>query len=50
MTNLATIVQERNLEMLEAYCLSRTYLQVRTDAAVLGIDLGELEELLEEIS
>jgi hypothetical protein len=46
---LPEIVRTRNKERLEGFCLTRTYDEVISVAKRLGIDLGELEELLAEI-
>ena len=46
---LPEIVRTRNKRRLEGFCLTRTYAEVISVAKRLGIDLGELEELLAEI-
>jgi len=46
---LPEIVRTRNKRRLEGFCLTRTYQEVISVAERLGVDLGELEELLGEI-
>ena len=46
---LPEIVRTRNKRRLEGFCLTRTYPEVISVAKRLGVDLGELEELLAEI-
>ena len=43
--SLKRIVRERSLADLEAFCLGRTYQDVRNYARDVGVDLDELEEL-----
>lgn len=47
---LSEIVRTRNLKALESFCLQRTHLEVKAIATREGVDLEELEELLQEIS
>ena len=49
--NLSEIVKTKNLIALETYCMRKgKYKFVIQDAKEQGIDLDELEELLQEIS
>lgn len=51
MTLLQKIIAERNLTALEAYAIRmQTYENLINEAKKQGVDLGELEELLYEIS
>ena len=47
--SLRKIVETENLKALEAFCLGRTYQQVRDYARDVGVDLDALEELLGRI-
>ena len=46
--SLRKIIETRDLMALEAFCQGRTYQEVRNYARDVGIDLDELEGLLEE--
>lgn len=47
--SLRRIVETEDLVALEAFCLGRTYQQVRDYARDVGVDLDELEDLLARI-
>lgn len=47
--SLSTIMREKDLRSLEAFCQGRTYQDVINYARGVGVDLEELEELLMEI-
>lgn len=47
---LKRIVEAKDTAAMEVFCLGRTYQQVQKYARDGGVDLEELEELLQEIS